>query len=298
METTMRSIAWMIALCLVPSCKDDDAQSGDGGSSTGATDAGDTDSNAESNDTASSQDTSEGPSSETDPDASDTSQPDSSGGTDPDTGTPGEAIYEEAFDGADGSPWPSPWEIVGTSILEAELDGGRGRMSGQMGVTARMALPGFDVADVDIVVVVEFENWNQQGFGFYARQNGGALQQTDPPGQGYAVFIEGGFQQALGLWTEIDGVETAIVTTPDAVPGGVAANTPYVIRFQCLQNGATTTLRAKMWREDEAEPGAWMVETEDGTPQLQNIGGGFASDVYNYGGTGSVWVNHVTISEL
>ena len=71
---------------------------------------------------------------------------------------------------------------------------------------------------------------------------------------------------------------------------------PYAIRFQCQQREGSTLLRAKMWRQDDAEPGDWMVETEDSTPELQNTSGSFANDMYNYAGTGSVWVHDVAIA--
>jgi len=89
-----------------------------------------------------------------------------------------------------------------------------------------------------------------------------------------------------------------ILEVPDAVPGGVEAGVPYVIRYQCEKQGAVTALRAKMWREGDAEPANWMVETEDATPELQNLSGSFANDVHNYQGTGSVWVHHVIVTEL
>jgi hypothetical protein len=211
---------------------------------------------------------------------------------------PGEVVYDEAFDGANGTEWPAPWEIVGDNIIDAEIDDGRARMSGENNLTARLALPGHDVVDADITVVVEYENFAAQGYGFYARQNGGALQQTDPPGQGYGVYAEGGALRSLGIWKEVDGVESPILEVPDAVPGGVESGVPYAIRFQCLQGDGSTTLRAKMWREGDEEPDAWMVETEDATAQLQDQTGSFANDVYNYAGTGSVWVHEVTIAAM
>ena len=213
-------------------------------------------------------------------------------------GDPGEVIYDEAFEGANGADWPEPWEIVGSNIIDAEIDDGRARMSGENNLTARLALPGHDEVDADITVVVEYENFAAQGYGFYARQNGGALQQTDPHGQGYGVYAEGGALRSLGIWKEVDGVESPILEVPDAVPGGVDSGVPYVIRFQCLQGDGTTTLRAKMWREGDDEPEAWMVETEDSTPELQDQSGSFANDVYNYAGTGSVWVHEVTIAAM
>jgi hypothetical protein len=157
---------------------------------------------------------------------------------------------------------------------------------------------GFDVMDADVLVRVEYEEWAHQGYGFYVRQNGGALQETNPPGQGYGVYAEGGSLRSLGLWKEIDGVESPIIEVPDPVPGGVESGVPYFIRFQCEQQGDTTALRAKMWREGDPEPASWMAETQDSTPELQNTSGSFANDVYNYQGTGSVWVHHVLVTEM
>ncbi len=298
-----------LALALAPACKDKDGDASDEGASsgTGDTSADDDDDDDDGNPSSSPTDPSADDDDDdatdaeaTDPDASDDdpTDPDSSGDDNGDTATPGDTIYEEDFDGADGSPWPDPWRIVGPNILGAELDGGRARMNGVMGHTARLVADGFDAQDVEVNVVVEFEDWMAQGYGFYVRQNGGALTDTDPPGQGYGVYSEGGHMQNLGLWKEINGAEMPILELPDVVPGGVQAGVPYRIRFQCQQNGDSTSLRAKMWPDGEEEPGDWMVETEDSTPELQNIGGSFANDVYNYNGTGSVWVHHVIVSEL
>jgi hypothetical protein len=215
-----------------------------------------------------------------------------------DGATPGEVIYEESFDGQDGADWPEPWEIVGSHILSAEIDDGRAGLSGATNLTARLVLPGHDVVDADVTVIVEYENFAAQGYGFYVRQNGGALQETDPPGQGYGVYAEGGVLRSLGVWKEVGGVETPILEVPEAVEGGVESGVPYAIRFQCLQRDGDTLLRAKMWRDGDDEPGEWMVEAEDATAELQGESGSFANDIYNYSGTGSVWVHEVRIAEM
>jgi hypothetical protein len=279
--------AVLVALCLGAGCAGDDDGSDDGADSgsaddDGADDADDVD--ADDDDSA-------------DADAGD-DEPGDDDSADDDSGNAGEVIYEESFDGSDGDGWPDPWQVVGTHIIDAEIDGGRGRMSGQTNLTARIALPGEDEVDTDVTVVVEYENFAAQGYGFYVRHNGGALQETDPPGQGYGVYAEGSVLRSLGVWKEIGGVESPILETPDAVPGGVESGTPYVIRFQCQQREGSTLLRAKMWRQGDDEPGEWMVETEDSTPELQNTSGSFANDVYNYSGTGSVWVHDVEIARL
>src|SRR5690606_8560840 len=63
---------------------------------------------------------------------------------------PGDAIYAEDFEGADGDAWPSPWREIGTAVLSTEVVGGRGRLQGQETTVARVALPGFSETDVDI----------------------------------------------------------------------------------------------------------------------------------------------------
>lgn len=214
---------------------------------------------------------------------------DASGDT---TGSAGALPYEESFEGADGSPWPAPWHAIGNNVLSNELTGGRARLSGATSAVARMALPGFVETDTEVTVTVVFDEWYQQGFGFYVRQNGGALQETDPPGQGYAVFSEGGFEGGIGLWRELDGVEERIAFSPQ---NGIEAGVAYRVRFQCFQDGDVTTLRAKMWPVDQVEPGAWQVQTQDSTPVLQGTSGSFAADVYNYAGTGSIYLDDLRI---
>jgi hypothetical protein len=205
--------------------------------------------------------------------------------------------FEESFEGLDGAPWPAPWAAAGTAVVSATLDHGRGRLTGATGQVARMVLPGFTESDVDVSITVQFDDWTQQGFGLYVRQNGGALQETEPPGQGYATYVEGGFMQSIGIWRETNGVEELLAAAD--VPGGaLEAGVPYRLRVQCLQQGASTYLRTRIWPEDEPEPEAWQVELVDDTAVLQGAMGSFALDVYNYEGNGSVLVDDMRADPL
>jgi hypothetical protein len=272
---------WLAAGCLVFA----------GCSADGGTDGGDT----------------QGPSDETGGDGGPAPDADDGGAATSDDGTvpgesgdppPGDAIYAESFEGADGDPWPSPWREIGTAVLSSDIMGGRGRLSGQEATVARIALPGYSETDVDIYVTVEFEAWSQQGFGFYVRQNGGALTQTATLGQGYAVYLEGGFERAIGAWKETDGVEVVLANTTEPIGGGLSDGTRYRIHFQCEQAGDATALRFKLWPESESEPEAWQLEHMDTTPELQNVAGSFAVDLYNYSGTNSVYVDDIEIRPL
>ena len=195
--------------------------------------------------------------------------------------------HAESFEGPDGALWPLPWTEAGTAVLYATLDHGQGRLVGETGRVARMVLPGFTESDVDVTITVEFDDWQHQGVGLYVRQNGGALQETMPPGQGYAAYVEGGWLQSIGIWRETNGVEELLASAD--VPGGaLEPGVSYRLRLQCVQQGPSTLLRTRLWPLGEPEPEGWQVELLDDTPVLQDTTGSFAVDLYNYAGTGGV----------
>lgn len=212
--------------------------------------------------------------------------------------------YAESFDGSDGSPWPAPWTTMSFYLLQSDLQGDRGRMSGQAAngsgaVVARMLLPGFSETDVEAVMTLEFENAPVQGIGFYARQNGGTLQEYVPFGQGYALFLKGGWgwPEDLGIWRELNGQEVQIATGYNPVPGGLQSGVRYAVRFRVTQHAPDSTLiQAKVWIEADVEPVTWTVETFDTTPALQGTPGSFALDVYNFQGTAHVFVDELMIT--
>lgn len=216
-------------------------------------------------------------------------------GTGDDTSTepPEGALFYEPFDAPDGTAWQEPWTDVG-GLLDHEIVDGRGRLQGQTTTVGRMVFPGVDALDVDATATVIFDEFYQQGFGFYVRQNGGYLVHTQPPGQGYALYVEGGFQQLLGVWRERDGVEEMVAGQP--VDGGfLESGAPYRVRFRCTQDGNQTRLQAKIWPADDAEPGAWAVDALDATPELQGVSGTLAVDIYNYQGTAGILVDDITL---
>ncbi len=291
-------LAALLSTTALAGCKDDG--DGDGGSNgEDETAATQTDGSASTSGDTSTQGGPGGPTGvdTNDPDSGDpdTSDPDTSSDDTP--VTPGALPYEEDFEGADGDSWPDPWRAIGSHVISYDISGGQGRFNGNTSNVARIELPGFDESDIEATLTVVFDNWNEQGFGFYARQNGGALTETNPPGQGYAVYVEGGFQQEIGIWRELEGVEEILQGAP--VPGGsIAPGTPYRIRFQCVQEGSETRLRSRVWPEGEAEPDAWQVDILDDTAPLQGASGGFAVDVYNYVGTGNVYVDDLRIEAI
>ena len=213
----------------------------------------------------------------------------------PDAGSAGPAWPQghalENFAGADGEPWPSPWIALG-GVNDHEIVDGRGRLRGVPRTVARMAVAGIDGLDFDAEFTVEFDDWTRQGVGLYVRQNGGWLRHTDPPGQGYGVYLEGGFQQQLGVWRERAGVEELVGGSPLTA---IEPLVPYRVRLQCIQMENATLLRTKIWAARSAEPAAWAVELIDVTPELQDIAGDIAIDMYNYQGSGSVYVDDLVV---
>lgn len=195
-------------------------------------------------------------------------------------GSPSSFVLSESFS-INGPSWPIPWSQTG-GILVADVVGGRGRLVPFISSysLARMDIPG-DELDVDIRFDVEFAELATQGLGFYARQSGGYLTQSTPPGAGYAVFIEG-FRgpPAIGVWREVDGNESMIQIVQDPTPS-MSSGVVYTTRFQVQQDGTTTRLRAKIWPRDEAEPNGWAVDASDSTASLQNLTGGFAVDAWS-----------------
>jgi hypothetical protein len=190
-------------------------------------------------------------------------------------------IAGETF-GADGAAWPAGWSVAG-GVDTADVSGGRGRLrpspTGYSLARMKAAVP---TRDVEVTFTLVFEQQSTQGVGFYVRQNGGYLQQTDPDGEGYAIFVEGfrGFPR-LGLWKEQGGVETELAAFNLAQP--YVDGLVYAVRFRAVQQDAATThLYGKVWPASGAEPAGWMVDVADSSvATLQGTTGGIAVDSWS-----------------
>jgi hypothetical protein len=197
----------------------------------------------------------------------------------------GALILGERFDLADGSPWPAPWVASGFEVAVADVQGGQGRLrpdpSGYS--LARMVHPG-STANVQALFTMVLEDAPTQGVGFYARQNGGYLTQTDPDGQGYAVFVEAFRGPAIGVWREVSGVEQEVEVHFDAGLG-LTSGVPYRVRFRMDTipglGGPTVQLRARVWPAGSPEPANWQVDAIDDSAALQGVVGGFAVDSWS-----------------
>jgi len=222
-------------------------------------------------------------------------------------GLDGTTNYTEEFIGTDGVVWSSDWVTsTGSAATAVDIQTNRGHLQGtafdnissETGLT-RVINSAINLLDTDVTFTVEFEDFANQGMGFYLRQNGGYLTQSTPNGQGYAVFWEGDGVAELGLWREVDGVETLILAIPDPIVDGVVDGTVYRVRYQVEQTTATeTTQRAKVWLASDAEPSAFNIQTISTFPELQLIRGGIAVDLFNYNGTASIFIDDINVTNL
>lgn len=202
----------------------------------------------------------------------------------------GQLAYEEAF-AVDGPTWPAPWVELADSATVADVAAGVSRLrpvvSGYS--LARMYAP-IATRDVEVRFRMLLEDASAQGVGFYVRQNGGHLQLTETPGEGYAVFVEGSFRglPGVGVWREEGGHEIQIAHSAGAAPAP-QSNQWLQVRFRVHQlDAGQTRLQAKIWPEGAAEPLAWQVSAVDGQPSLQDRGGGIAVDSWNVAQSGTL----------
>jgi hypothetical protein len=189
---------------------------------------------------------------------------------------PGQLLLVEEF--ADDGAWPAGWTELG-GVSDASVVSGRGRLVPDVSgySLARMGHD-LDAADVEVRFSLAMETPSTSGVGFYVRQSGGYLTQSEPVGGGYAVFVEAFRGPRIGLWRERDGAEEELgFVALDAVDAGAV----YQVRFRCVSDGATTALAAKIWPDGAAEPSGWTVTTSDDLAALQGVSGGVAVDAWS-----------------
>lgn len=205
-------------------------------------------------------------------------------------------IFTETFEGGLANVWPPAWQPLGGLVSHGVDDLGRGWLNSFGYTVGRLFLPGYAETNVDMAATVTFGHWNSQGVGLYARQNGGYLTQSDPPGAGYVAYLEGGYLNSLGIWREHEGIEEPLHQELLAAP--LLDGVPYRLRFQCEQVGPVTQLRARVWPAAEVEPTGWDVEITDDTPTLQDTAGSFAVDLFNYVNPVAAFVDDIEIRVL
>lgn len=186
-------------------------------------------------------------------------------------------VYAETFDGS-AAAWPAEWTEAGGVEL-ADLLLGEARLGAEVTADslARMVHPAAET-DVDVRFTVRMDDVATSAASFFVRHSGGYRQDTPTHGAGYGVSVGGTTgTDALALLREVNGtVEVVDALVDDAL--GLADGTRFRVRLRATQRGTATSLQAKVWRETLPEPIAWQLDTEDSTPALQSLAGGYAAD--------------------
>ncbi len=218
--------------------------------------------------------------------------------------------FTETFTGTNNAAWPGSWSTVSSAAtISVDIQSNRGRLRSNTydGISSTTALTrvinsSVNLQDVDAVFTVEFEDFANQGVGFYVRQNGGYLTELATNSQGYGVFLQGNNTVGeFALIYELNGVESPIQSVNNLLTlASVLNNTAYRIRFQVKQNTRNDTLlRAKVWLASDTEPATWdIIYTTSSISGLQEISGGIAVDLFNYSGTSSIYIDDISVTVL
>ena len=204
----------------------------------------------------------------------------------------GEILFQEDFTADNFTNWNgyNQWQTAGNEVALAEIINNQARLIPHASSysLARMVHP-IANQDAEVTFSLYFENAASQGVGFYLRSNGGYLQQTNPTGQGYGVFIERFTGQAgIGLWYENNGNEISFIRDYDP-SYQISDETEYRVRYQVFQESLTTTrLRARFWQAGTVEPTIWHVSYVDDFTELQNTSGGILVDSWSTQQNGNI----------
>jgi len=236
--------------------------------------------------------------SDADSDADADADADSDADTDADADSDVSCALSTDFEGlADGSPWPAPWVEAG-GVETADVQEGRGRLSPVTSSysLARMFAPLESCVNAEATLTFEFEDGSSSGVGYYLRQNGGYLAQSEPAGDGYAGFAEA-FRtpSGIGVWREVEGDEQLLSGVTSAE---LDAGVRYRMRVRVSQvDDDNTLIQANFWPEGETEP-SWLAEHQDQYVALQSASGGVAIDAWSSWQNGTapvIWVDDIEV---
>lgn len=162
--------------------------------------------------------------------------------------------FNETWKGSNGATWPSYWKtVVSGGVLNADIQKNEARVIGAPTGTNLYYLDNRTATNVEMVTKVRF-NLNGSTAGLIAR--------LDPVTK---TFLAARFSDAVGdpylrVYAAVDGsvVEIAATSLP-YVFSYWAQNVDFYFKFRVETTSAGTTLSAKYWVVDVAEPAAWMV---------------------------------------
>ncbi|QGQ21103.1 PKD domain-containing protein [Cellulomonas sp. JZ18] len=193
------------------------------------------------------------------------------------------ALVADAFGRTSASGWGvadqgGTWLGTGSAGLYQVQDGA-GRVTLNAGSTPRLRVDSTAVQDADVTATVTLDRLSDAGtttLWLGGRSSGWDSQYE------VAVRVAANGATTAQVVRRLTSGTTALASA--AVPGGpTTAGTPLRLRLQ-LEGSGTTTVRAKVWPASAPEPAAWLLQTTDATPELQD-GGGVALGQYTASAT-------------
>ena len=159
------------------------------------------------------------------------------------------------------------WTLSGAASLHS-VSGGAGRLTANPGATPRVRLDDVSGRDVDVSQVVSLDRLSDTGTALVwvsARTSGWTSEY-----QAQARISQTG-GVTLRIVRRLAAGDTSLANV--VVPGlTYTAGTKLHLRLLAEGEG-TTSLRAKLWVDGQAEPAAWTATATDSTAELQNAGG-------------------------
>jgi PKD repeat protein len=187
---------------------------------------------------------------------------------------PAGVLASDAFSRTVAGGWGTadvggPWTL--TLPGSFSVSGGAGNLSMAAGSGPSAYLNGVSARDVDLLAALRFDK--PATATIYTSMVARRIGTSD-----YRVKIRPApTATSLDLVRTLSGTETVLAS--QVVPGFVMTSADVInLRLQAVGNG-TTTVRAKIWLNGAAEPGAWALTATDTTASLQNPG---AVGFYSY----------------
>lgn len=191
-------------------------------------------------------------------------------------GGPGaEALLRDDFERTSDSGWGAAaaggtWKVSGGSATAASVSNGAGKLALAVGSTRYVTLDETPIKDGVVEARFQVTPGPETGssyIGVVARQSGADR-----------YMVRSWLRPDGSVWLVASRGSTLLASQP--ISGlSYLADTDYILRVS-VTGSATTTLSAKIWRADSAEPESWqMVTTDSSASALQGQG---ASGVVAY----------------
>ena len=173
------------------------------------------------------------------------------------TATASAGLFSDAWPGADGSPWSSPWTTsVSNGTVDTQTGAGRLLFNNNANAYARAQLTGVP-ARANAQVLFSYR-WSATGAGGYfsvnLRGSGGWLNGYRPS-SGYGIQFASG-STTVAVTKAVNGTTTNLATVTDA---GQVTTAKQWVRLRV----SGSTIQYRRWLDGQAEPATWTTTSTD-----------------------------------